>query len=131
MDIDYGVDCGFQSVAEMKVSVFGRGEDRIRVHEAAILNGAESRAVLTSHLALMDDAQAEIVNEIEANAPGYRGHVDCKEILHGKGKASAIPIVRSIMPARTSLTRRQSAAWTPGSFRPFLRAVWTRRRQPK
>jgi Fe-S cluster assembly scaffold protein SufB len=94
VDIDYQVDCGFQSVAEMKVSMFGRGDDRIRVYETAVLNGAESRAVLTSHLALTDDAQAEIVNEIEANASESRGHVDCKEILHGRGKASAIPIVR-------------------------------------
>ena len=94
VDIDYRVDCGFQSVAEMKVSMFGRGDDRIRVHETAILNGAESRAVLTSHIALTDEARAEIFNEIEANAPEARGHVDCKEILHGRGKAAAVPIVR-------------------------------------
>ena len=94
VDIDYSVDCGYRSVAEMKVRMFGRGTDRIRVRETAVLSGAESRAVLTSHLALTDEAQAEIVNEIEANAPQARGHVDCKEILHGRGRAAAVPIVR-------------------------------------
>lgn len=94
VDIDYAVDCGTRSAAEMKVRIFGRATDRIRVRETAVLNGAESRAVLTSHIALTDEAQAEIVNEIEANAPEARGHVDCKEILHGRGKAAAVPIVR-------------------------------------
>ena len=52
----------------MKARISGRKDDRIRVKEAARLEGEHSRAVLTTHIAVRDRAAAEILNEILAMA---------------------------------------------------------------
>jgi Fe-S cluster assembly scaffold protein SufB len=93
IDIDYHVDCQAGSSAEMKARIFGRQDDRIKIKESACLDGEGSRAVLITHIAVRDEATAEIKNEIIARAPYSRGHVDCKEIIQGKGVARAVPIV--------------------------------------
>jgi Fe-S cluster assembly scaffold protein SufB len=59
-----------------------------------MLRGASSVAVLTSHIALKDNANAIIDSEIVADAPYARGHVDCKEIVQGQARARAVPIVQ-------------------------------------
>jgi Fe-S cluster assembly scaffold protein SufB len=93
IDIDYAATALARSSAEMKARIFGRLDDSIRILESAVLEGEDSRAVLTSHIAVKDDAKAEINNEIVAKAAGARGHVDCKEIIQGNGVARAIPVV--------------------------------------
>ncbi len=49
--------------------------------------------MLTSKIAVRDEASAEIYNRITAEAPYARGHVDCKEIVKDNGTATAIPVV--------------------------------------
>jgi Fe-S cluster assembly scaffold protein SufB len=93
IDIDYAATALAGSSAEMKARIFGRLDDSIRILESAVLEGEDSRAVLTSHIAVRDEARAEINNEIIAKAAGARGHVDCKEIIQGNGVARAIPVV--------------------------------------
>ena len=93
IDIDYEAVCGARSSAEMKARISGRKDDRIKVKEAARLEGEHSRAVLTTHIAVRDRAAAEILNEILAMAAFSRGHVDCKEIVQGNGTARAVPVV--------------------------------------
>jgi len=93
IDIDYRTTCAARSTAEMKARIFGRQDDKITVREAAVLEGEDSRAVLTTHIAVKDQAVADINNEIIAKAAGARGHVDCKEIIQGNGVARAVPIV--------------------------------------
>ncbi len=93
IDIDYHTDCQAESSAEMKARIFGRQDDRIKIKESASLDGEASRAVLTTHIAVRDEARAEIYNEIIAGAPHSRGHVDCKEIIQGNGVARAVPVV--------------------------------------
>lgn len=93
IDIDYSAVCQARSSAEMKARIFGRLDDRIKIKEAAVLEGEASRAVLTTHIAVRDEAVAEINNEIIAKAPYSRGHVDCKEIIQGNGVARAVPVV--------------------------------------
>ncbi|MGB9907432.1 MAG: SufB/SufD family protein [Candidatus Saccharicenans sp.] len=93
IDIDYHTDCQAGSSAEMKARIFGRQDDRIRIKESASLDGEESRAVLITHIAVRDQAVAEINNEIIARAAYSRGHVDCKEIIQGNGMARAVPVV--------------------------------------
>lgn len=93
IDIDYATVCQAKSSAEMKARIFGRLDDRIKVKESASLEGEASRAALITHIAVRDDAVAEINNEIIAKAPYSRGHVDCKEIIQGKGVARAVPVV--------------------------------------
>jgi hypothetical protein len=93
IDIDYKAACQIRSSAEMKARIFGRKDDRIKIKEAALLEGQVSRAVLTTHIAVKDEAQAEINNEIVAVGAYSRGHVDCKEIIQGNGLARAVPVV--------------------------------------
>ncbi len=93
IDIDYRATCQAHSTTEMKARIFGRQDDRIIIREAAELAGDSSRAVLTTHIAVKDNAVADINNEIIASAPGARGHVDCKEIIQGNGLARAVPVV--------------------------------------
>jgi uncharacterized protein len=93
IELDYAAVCRKGAVVDMKTRVYGRLEDRIHIREAAVLDGEGSVAVLTSHIALKDRSSANIENEIIANAPFSRGHVDCKEILQGQASARAVPIV--------------------------------------
>lgn len=93
IDFDYEVDCDAFSTLDMITRIIGRGHDRVRINEVGHLNGEGAKAVLQSHLALRDDASAEIYNTLTASAPHARGHVDCKEIVQGRATAKAVPVV--------------------------------------
>jgi Fe-S cluster assembly scaffold protein SufB len=93
IDIDYEANCDANAVVDMSARISGRGDDQIKIKEAARLEGEHSRGLLTSKLAVRDNAKAEIHNVITATAAYARGHVDCKEIVQDNGWASAIPIV--------------------------------------
>ncbi len=92
--LDYSAKVEKDGVIDMKARIFGRLKDKIHIKESAILSGENSTGVLTSHIALKDEANAVIENEIIADAPFARGHVDCKEIVQGKAIARAVPIVQ-------------------------------------
>ncbi|MCG9479900.1 MAG: SufD family Fe-S cluster assembly protein [Actinomycetia bacterium] len=94
IDIDYETTCGPDSVMEMTAKIDGKGDDVIKIREAGNLIGENSRGVLTSKVAVRDRATAEVYNKLVATAAYARGHVDCKEIIQGEAKASAIPIVK-------------------------------------
>ncbi len=98
IDIDYETTCKKNSVMEMTAKIDGKGDDIIKIREAGNLVGKWSRGVLTSKVAVRDNAKAEIYNKLVANAEYARGHVDCKEIIQGNGIASAIPIVEVSNP---------------------------------
>lgn len=94
IELDYQAECDADAVVDMMTRIFGRSSDRIHIREAAHLAGERAVGVLTSHIALKDRAEALIDNEIVADAPWSRGHVDCKEIVQGEAKARAVPIVQ-------------------------------------
>ena len=94
IDLDYAAEVGKDATVDMKTRIFGRLEDSIRIKESANLLGESSTGVLTSHIAIKDKASAIIANEIIADAPYARGHVDCKEIVQDGARARAIPIVQ-------------------------------------
>jgi len=91
--IDYQAHCDEESTLDMLARINGRGDDVITVREAGHLAGAHARGVLTSKIAVRDQARAEIFNKLTASAPYARGHVDCKEIVQDQGRAAAVPIV--------------------------------------
>lgn len=93
IDIDYETISLAHSVMEMTARISGRGNDSIRIRETGRLFGEGARGVLTSYIAVRDEARAEVYNTIAANAPFARGHVDCKEIVQDKAVAKAVPIV--------------------------------------
>jgi Fe-S cluster assembly scaffold protein SufB len=93
IDIDYETTCDAHSVMDMTARVSGLGDDIIKIRETGNLTGDYARGLLTSKIAVRDRAVAEVHNKMTATGAYARGHVDCKEIVQGEGRASAIPIV--------------------------------------
>lgn len=94
IELDYAAEVDANATVDMMTRIFGRFSDCIHIREAAHLAGPGSTGVLTSHIALKNSATATIENELVADAPYARGHVDCKEIVQDKAHARAIPIVQ-------------------------------------
>ncbi len=91
--MDYSARGAAGSMLDMLTRIYARGDDRVSIREAAELNGEGAVGVLVSHLAVKDTAWADIYTDLAANAAHCRGHVDCKEIVQGSGRARAVPIV--------------------------------------
>jgi len=94
IDIDYQATCHENSLMHMIARVNGKADDRIRIHESGMLQGAGAVGVLESKIAVRENASAVIENEMTAEAAHARGHVDCKEIVKDNGTARAVPIVQ-------------------------------------
>ncbi len=92
-DLDYESEVLDNSILEMTARIYGYGDDRIKIREAGRLIGKSSRGLIKSRIAVKDNAQSEIINELIATAPDARGHVDCVEVIQGNAQARAIPIV--------------------------------------
>ncbi len=94
MDYDFEVFCQEDSVAELIVKVYGKGNDDIKILEKIHLDGAGARGLAKSRLVLGGKARAEVRGETYGNAPHSRGHVDCIELVNGsEARATAVPIV--------------------------------------
>ena len=98
IEIDYESTCEARSVLEMNARINGTGSDLIKIRETGHLIGDSARGVLTSRIALRDQARAEVYNKLTASAPFAVGHVDCKEIVQDQGVAIAVPIVEVSHP---------------------------------
>jgi Fe-S cluster assembly scaffold protein SufB len=92
-DLDYESEVGDNSVVEMTTKIYGYGDDVIKIKEGSKLLGSSSRGLLKSRIAVKENAQSEVINEIIASGFDARGHVDCIEIVQGNARARAIPIV--------------------------------------
>jgi Fe-S cluster assembly scaffold protein SufB len=93
IDIDYETVCGAYGVVDMTARVSGRADDIIKIKETSHLKGDYARGLLTSKIAVRDQARAEVFNKLTATGAFARGHVDCKEIVQDQGIATAVPIV--------------------------------------
>lgn len=93
LEIDYEVEAGKNAVAEMIAKAYGYGQDLIKIKERCVLKGDGSRGIIKSRVAVKEDASSEVYSEIAAYGRQSRGHVDCVEILQGKARARAVPIV--------------------------------------
>jgi Fe-S cluster assembly scaffold protein SufB len=93
LDFDYDSIIKDNATLEMVARVSGFSDDKIKIREAGELVGEESRGLLETKIAIQDEAKAEVVNELSANAAGAKGHVDCTEIIKDNATARAVPIV--------------------------------------
>jgi Fe-S cluster assembly scaffold protein SufB len=93
LEIDFESICDSEGVVDMTARVSGQEDDIIRIKETCELKGDHSRGLITSKIAVRDEAKAEVFNKLIATGAYARGHVDCKEIVQDNGVASAIPIV--------------------------------------
>ncbi len=98
IDIEYHTVCNENSVMEMEARISGRNHDVIKIREIGHLKGKNSMGLLTTKIAVQDNATADVYNELTASAEDARGHVDCHEIVQGNGIASATPIVKVMHP---------------------------------
>lgn len=71
--------------------------------ETAKLFGEGAKGLIKSRIAVREKAKSEVISELEASAPGARGHVDCTEIVQGKAKAKAVPLV-SVLHEKAQVT---------------------------
>ncbi len=93
MEINIQVDVETKGVAELVAKVYGYENDIIHVKEIVRLNGTGARGLTRTRVAVRDTAISEIYTTAEGNAPGVRGHMDCKEIVRGQATASNTPVV--------------------------------------
>ncbi len=98
IDIDYETIALENAIIEMTAKISGKEDDVIKIKETGDLIGKNSKGVLTSKIAVIDNARAEVYNEIKASAENARGHVDCKEIMKGNAVAKAVPVVEVAHP---------------------------------
>ncbi|QJD30536.1 SufB/SufD family protein [Methylococcus geothermalis] len=98
LDVDYVVDVGPGAAAELTSRVYGHVADEIRMREQMNLDGERARGLIKSRIAVEDEASAQVLGIMHGNAAGARGHVDCLEIVKGRGVVSAIPEVRVSHP---------------------------------
>ncbi len=98
LGMDYSVEAGENSIAELTARVFGHANDDINIKEKVVLAGENSRSIIKTRVAIEDEATAEITGITEGNAAGSRGHVDCMEIVKDSAIAKAIPIVSVTSP---------------------------------
>ena len=96
--VDYETTCKKGSTMEMTARINGTGDDIIHIKETGLLVEEGARGVLTSRIAVRENAKAEVYNTLQATAPYTRGHVDCNEIIQDNGIAKAIPIVNVSHP---------------------------------
>ncbi len=93
IDFDYEAELDANTRVEMLARISGYADDKVKIREAAHLNGENARGLLDSKIAMKDEAEAEIYNELTASAPDAKGHVDCTEIIKDNAIARAIPVV--------------------------------------
>jgi len=97
LNMDYEAHLGEKAICELYAKVYGKQKDDIVVKESIYLDGAHSRGLAKSRIVVTDQARSEVVGEIVGNGPFARGHVDCVEIIQGKGaQASAVPRLRVV-----------------------------------
>ncbi|MFW6029000.1 MAG: SufB/SufD family protein [Halanaerobiales bacterium] len=93
IEFDYESKVRENAVLEMIARMQGYADDKIKIREAGDLIGQGARGYLETKIALQDEAEAEVLNELTALEDGAKGHVDCTEIIKDDAIARAIPIV--------------------------------------
>jgi len=89
LNIDYEIEQDERSACDLLTKVYGKKDDRIEVRESLHLNGEYAAGTAKSRIVLIDNAFGNVLGEIEGNAAYTRGHVDCHEVVHGKGARAA------------------------------------------
>jgi hypothetical protein len=91
------------SVIRSTIKAFGKNKkDSIRIKDAVYLEGENARSLIKMKAAARDGGEVLMYGVIEGNAPNCNGHVECNEIVLGKGSiCRARPFLRAIDPTST------------------------------
>ncbi len=86
------------SVIRSTIRAFGKNKkDSIRIRDSIFLEGENARSVLKMKAAARDGGEVLMYGITEGNAPRCNGHVECSEIVLGRGSiCRARPFIRAI-----------------------------------
>jgi len=99
LDIDIEVEAaGESSRVEVTSKVYGKYDDICQVRDVVRLTGKNSSALVKARVVLKDDSSGKFLGLIDGAAPGARGHVDCTEVVQGRARAEASPVVMASHP---------------------------------
>jgi uncharacterized protein len=94
LEIKYTAYIYKDGIFEVDARLDANKNDRVLIDEEAHLIGENSRALMLSRAASRDEAHVEVKSTMIAEGNRSVGHMDCQEILKGKGTVNAIPIIR-------------------------------------
>jgi len=88
------------SVIRSTIRAFGKNKnDSIRIRDSVFLEGENARSIIKMKAAAKDGGEVLMYGITEGNAPHCNGHVECNEIVLGKGSiCRARPFIRAIDP---------------------------------
>ncbi|MFW9772430.1 MAG: SufD family Fe-S cluster assembly protein [Promethearchaeota archaeon] len=88
------------SVIRSTIKAYGRNrKDSIRIRDSIFLEGENARSLIKMKAAARDGGEVLMYGVTEGNAPYCNGHVECNEIVLGKGSiCRARPFIRAIDP---------------------------------
>lgn len=93
--INLNVSCLKDSTTKIISKVLGRTKkDNTQIYDRVYLKGENAKGIIKMRAAAAGGGDVFMQGATFASAAGARGHVDCQEIVIGKGsKAKAVPIV--------------------------------------
>jgi Fe-S cluster assembly scaffold protein SufB len=111
------------SVIRSNIKAFGKcRKDSIRIRDAIFLEGENARSVIKMKAAARDGGEVLMYGITEANSPHCNGHVECNEIVLGKGSiCRARPFIRATDPT-SSVSHEASLGRFPQKWLDELRA---------
>ena len=88
------------SVIRSNIRAFGKNKnDSIRIRDSVFLEGEYASSAIKMKAAAKDGGEVLMFGVTEGNAPHCNGHVECSEIVLGKGSiCRARPFIRAIDP---------------------------------
>jgi len=111
------------SVIKSNIKAFGKCKnDSVRIRDSVFLEGENARSVIKMKAAAKDGGEVLMYGITEGNAPRCNGHVECSEIVLGKGSiCRARPFIRAIDPT-SSVSHEASLGRFPQKWLDELQA---------
>ncbi len=96
VDIELEVYLKKNAKTRIETKVLGKGKkDSVSITDKVYLMGENSRSLIKMRAAAKDGGRVFMQGETYAEGDNSQGHVDCQEIISGKGSvAQAVPIVK-------------------------------------
>ena len=111
------------SVIRSTIKAFGKNKkDSIRIRDSVFLEGENARSLIKMKAAARDGGEVLMYGITEGNAPYCNGHVECSEIVLGKGSiCRARPFIRATDPT-SSISHEASLGRFPQKWLDEIRS---------
>ncbi len=95
---DSVVNMAEDAVAEVRATVFGSGDDEVRLKDTIVLSGCCARSIIETVVVVTDNAKADITAITEAHAQGAQGHMNYIGLIKDQGTAAVSPLAKVLHP---------------------------------